>query len=67
MVGKGIYGQVMSSDQDCCSLLIRDVPEQAQDLLTANCIKFSGGLIGKDKSRSRSNGPGDRHPLLLSA
>lgn len=58
---------VVGDDQKRRPAFPVDLPQQRLDGLARFGVEISGRLVGQDETRFIDEGPGDGHPLLLSA
>src|SRR3989344_420529 len=56
----------MRNEDDCVTSLM-EILQDAQDLMSGNGVKISGGLIGENHRGLVCDGPRDRHSLLFSS
>ena len=59
--------RAVGDEHECRARLTTQFPEQLEDVGSVPRIEVSGGFIGQKKLRPMRQGPGDGHPLHLTA
>ena len=66
-VGAAGHGQVVSDDDEGGAVLGALALQERHDRVAGVDIEGAGGLVGQDDAGAAGQGPGDGHPLLLTA
>ena len=65
----GPFGRarIVADHQDCLAVFLRKPVDDVHDLVGAFAVEVAGRFVTEKEGRIGDDGPGDGHPLLLSA